>query len=59
MVSLTTICHNIDVEAEGCNNSLLIFPKLKRMELSYLPELERWAGNSSGELNGSIVFPPA
>ncbi|XP_025821504.1 disease resistance protein RGA2-like [Panicum hallii] len=56
MVSLTTICHGIDVEAEGCSNSLLIFPKLKRMELSYLPELERWAGNSSGELNGSIVF---
>ncbi|TKW11594.1 hypothetical protein SEVIR_6G242100v4 [Setaria viridis] len=54
MERLTTLCKNIDVEA---NTSVQIFPKLKRMELLFLPELDRWAENSAGEILGSVMFP--
>uniref|UniRef100_K3YFZ1 Uncharacterized protein n=1 Tax=Setaria italica TaxID=4555 RepID=K3YFZ1_SETIT len=57
MDSLTTLCKNIDVEAEADNTSLQIFPKLKRMELIALPELDRWAENSAGEILSSVTFP--
>ncbi|KAK8451623.1 hypothetical protein SEVIR_6G239025v4 [Setaria viridis] len=57
MESLTTLCKNIDVEAEVDNTSLQIFPKLKRMELIALPELDRWAENSAGEILISVTFP--
>ncbi|RCV29667.1 hypothetical protein SETIT_6G030400v2 [Setaria italica] len=57
MESLTTLCKNIDVEAEADNTSLQIFPKLKRMELWSLPELDRWVENSAGEIFGSVTFP--
>ncbi|TKW11537.1 hypothetical protein SEVIR_6G238466v4 [Setaria viridis] len=57
MKSLTTLCKNIDVEAEADNTSLQIFPKLKRMELIALPELDRWAENSAGEILSSVMFP--
>ncbi|RCV32115.1 hypothetical protein SETIT_6G232200v2 [Setaria italica] len=57
MESLTTLCKNIDVEAEADNTSLQIFPKLKRMELIALPELDRWAENSAGEILSSVMFP--
>lgn len=57
MFSLTTLCKNINVEAEGCSASLHIFPKLKRMELSSLPELERWVENSTLEPNSAVIFP--
>lgn len=57
MESLTTLCKDIDVEAEADNTSLQIFPKLKRMELGSLPELDRWAENSAGEILSSVMFP--
>ncbi|KAG2585495.1 hypothetical protein PVAP13_6KG393541 [Panicum virgatum] len=30
---------------------------LKRMELTFLPELERWSENSAGEINRLVTFP--
>ncbi|RCV32132.1 hypothetical protein SETIT_6G233300v2 [Setaria italica] len=57
MESLTTLCKNINVKAEAYNTSLQIFPKLKRMELIALPELDRWAENSAGEILSSLTFP--
>ncbi|TKW11552.1 hypothetical protein SEVIR_6G239500v4 [Setaria viridis] len=57
MKSLTTLCKNIDVEGEADNTSLQIFLKLKRMELIDLPELDRWAENSAGEILSSMTFP--
>uniref|UniRef100_A0A0E0ENK5 Uncharacterized protein n=1 Tax=Oryza meridionalis TaxID=40149 RepID=A0A0E0ENK5_9ORYZ len=44
-------------QAEGCGTSLQIFPKLKKMFLRNLPNLERWAVNISGEPNSFIVLP--
>ena len=58
MDSLTTLCRNVDVEAAGHNTPLQIFPVLKTMRLRHLPELERWAENSAGEINSSMTFPP-
>ncbi|KAK8451627.1 hypothetical protein SEVIR_6G238500v4 [Setaria viridis] len=57
MESLTTLCKNINVKAEADNTSLQIFPKLKRMELIALPELDRWVENSAGEILGLVMFP--
>jgi len=57
MDSLTTLCKNIDVEAEAYNTSLQIFPKLKIMELSDLPKLEKWVKNNAGEPDSSVMFP--
>jgi hypothetical protein len=57
MISLTTLCENIDVAEAGRNTSQQIFPKLRRMRLQYLPELERWAENSAGEPCISVMFP--
>ncbi|CAD6264918.1 unnamed protein product [Miscanthus lutarioriparius] len=57
MISLTTLCKNIDVAEAGCNTSQQIFPKLRRMRLQYFPELERWAENSAGEPSTSVMFP--
>lgn len=57
MDSLTTLCRNIDVEAAGHNTPMHVFPMLKRMELMFLPELERWSENSAGEINRSVMFP--
>ncbi|CAO2183917.1 unnamed protein product [Urochloa humidicola] len=48
MESLSTLCKNIDMEAEACSTSLQIFPVLTRMELMYLPELE---------IDTSLIFP--
>ncbi|CAL5000085.1 unnamed protein product [Urochloa decumbens] len=48
MESLTTLCNNIDMEAEACSTSQQIFPMLKRMELVDLPELE---------IDSSVIFP--
>ncbi|EMS51952.1 Putative disease resistance protein RGA3 [Triticum urartu] len=59
MDSLTMICKDTDVEVEGCNASRQIFPKLKRMFLENLPELERWTENSTaGEPPHSLVMFP-
>ncbi|KAM3253679.1 hypothetical protein ACQJBY_047647 [Aegilops geniculata] len=57
MDSLTIICKDTDVEVEGCNASHQIFPKLKRMVLENLPELERWTENSAGEPHSLVMFP--
>ena len=57
MISLTTLCKNIDVAEAGCNTSQQIFPKLRRMQLQYLPELESWTENSTGEPSTSVMFP--
>jgi len=57
MNSMTTLCKNVDEEGAGYNNHLQIFPKLNKMELQDLPELERWAENSAGEPSRSVVFP--
>ncbi|CAL5000084.1 unnamed protein product [Urochloa decumbens] len=57
MGSLTTLCKNVDVEGEAYNTSLQIFPKLKILELSHLPKLEKWAENSAGEPYSSVMFP--
>ncbi|XP_062192991.1 disease resistance protein RGA2-like [Phragmites australis] len=57
MESLTTLCKSIDVAMAGYNTPLPIFPKLKRMELWHLPELERWAENSAGDPINSVMFP--
>lgn len=57
MKSLTTLCKNIDMEADAYSTSQPIFPKLKRMELLNLHELERWAENCVGEINSSVMFP--
>ncbi|RCV32131.1 hypothetical protein SETIT_6G233200v2 [Setaria italica] len=57
MGSLTTLCKNVDVEGEAYNTSLQIFPKLKIVELSHLPKLEKWAENSAGEPYSSVMFP--
>ncbi|KAJ1269466.1 hypothetical protein BS78_07G213900 [Paspalum vaginatum] len=57
MISLTTLCKSIDVAEAGCNTSQQIFPKLKRMQLRYLPQLERWAENSAGEPSTLVMFP--
>ncbi|XP_062191967.1 disease resistance protein RGA2-like [Phragmites australis] len=56
MKSLATLC-KIDVAVAGYNTPLPIFPKLKRMELEQLPELERWAENSAGDPICSVMFP--
>ncbi|RCV32162.1 hypothetical protein SETIT_6G235800v2 [Setaria italica] len=57
MESLTTLCKNINLEDEADNTSLQIFPKLKRMELMSLPQLDKWAENSAGEIVSSVTFP--
>lgn len=57
MASLTTLCKNIDVEASELHSSLQVFPRLKRMSLDYLPNLERWAESSAGEPHSSVMFP--
>uniref|UniRef100_A0A0A9GS09 Uncharacterized protein n=1 Tax=Arundo donax TaxID=35708 RepID=A0A0A9GS09_ARUDO len=57
MISLTTLCKGIDVAMAGYNTPLPIFPKLKRMKLRHLLELERWAENSAGEPISSVMFP--
>ncbi|PUZ52519.1 hypothetical protein GQ55_6G276800 [Panicum hallii var. hallii] len=57
MDSLTTLCKNIDVETEAYNTSLQIFPKLKMLELSRLPKLEKWVKNDAGEPDSSVMFP--
>ncbi|CAD6245775.1 unnamed protein product [Miscanthus lutarioriparius] len=57
MDSMTTLCKNVDAEDAGYNNHMQIFPKLNKMELWHLPELERWAENSAGEPSRSVVFP--
>jgi hypothetical protein len=60
MIGLTTLCTNVDVaEAAGRSASRQIFPKLRRMRLQYLPELERWTDqDSAGEPAGaSVMFP--
>ncbi|EAZ43530.1 hypothetical protein OsJ_28147 [Oryza sativa Japonica Group] len=57
MDNLTTLCTNDDVEAEGCGTSLQIFPKLKKMFLRNLPNLERWAVNISGDPSSFITLP--
>ncbi|TVU05132.1 hypothetical protein EJB05_48284, partial [Eragrostis curvula] len=50
MSRLTTICTNVDT-------CVPIFPKLRRIQLSDLPVLERWAENSAGEPIESVFFP--
>ncbi|TVU04745.1 hypothetical protein EJB05_47878, partial [Eragrostis curvula] len=57
MDNLTTLCKNIDVQAVGSNSSPPIFPSLKRMTLSDLRNLERWAESSAGEPHKSVMFP--
>ncbi|CAL5013782.1 unnamed protein product [Urochloa decumbens] len=57
MNSLTTLCKNIDAQAAGYDISLQIFPKLKKMYLDQLPELERWAENIAGEPVSLVMFP--
>ncbi|TVU04754.1 hypothetical protein EJB05_47887, partial [Eragrostis curvula] len=57
MDSLTTLCKSVNVAAAGYNNSPQIFPKLKRMELVDLPELETWEENSEKEPNSLPVLP--
>jgi hypothetical protein len=42
--SLTTLGKIAEVEAEGYNTHLQIFPKLKEMALYDLPSLDRWIG---------------
>uniref|UniRef100_A0ACD5ZNN5 Uncharacterized protein n=1 Tax=Avena sativa TaxID=4498 RepID=A0ACD5ZNN5_AVESA len=55
--SLTTLGKMTEVEAEGYNTHLQIFPKLKEMALYDLPSLDRWMENSMGEPINSTVFP--
>ncbi|KAK3122300.1 hypothetical protein QOZ80_8BG0667770 [Eleusine coracana subsp. coracana] len=58
MDNLTTLCKNIDVEAAGSNNSTMqVFPKLKKLELINLPELERWVENSVWGHISLVIFP--
>lgn len=47
MVSLTTLCKNIDVEAAGYSSTPQIFPRLKRLTLHNLPNLEKWTEDSA------------
>ena len=56
MVSLTTLCKNIDDEAAG-NSSSQIFPRLKKMTLDNLPNFEKWTQDSAGENNSFLMFP--
>uniref|UniRef100_A0A8R7RC45 Disease resistance protein RGA3 n=1 Tax=Triticum urartu TaxID=4572 RepID=A0A8R7RC45_TRIUA len=58
MDNLTTLCNNnIDVESE-CITPLQIFPRLKRMMLIELPNLEIWAENSVRKPCDSLVMFP-
>jgi hypothetical protein len=57
MVSLTTLCRNIDVEVARYNRTAQIFPKLKKMTLDNLPNLERWTEDSVREANTFMLFP--
>ncbi|KAL6900677.1 hypothetical protein ACP4OV_005353 [Aristida adscensionis] len=57
MSGLATLCKNIDVEAMACSTSLQIFPRLKRITLIDLRNLDKWAENSAGENNSSVIFP--
>ncbi|XP_039816190.1 putative disease resistance RPP13-like protein 1 [Panicum virgatum] len=56
MVSLTTLCKSIDDEAAG-QSSTQIFPRLKKMTLDNLPNLEKWTEDSAGETNSFLMFP--
>ncbi|XP_044441100.1 putative disease resistance protein RGA3 [Triticum aestivum] len=49
MDNLTTLCNNLDVEGGGRITPLQIFPRLKKLCLIKLPNLEIWAENSVGE----------
>ncbi|EAZ43527.1 hypothetical protein OsJ_28144 [Oryza sativa Japonica Group] len=51
--NLTTLSSGIDMAVPGCNGSLEIFPKLKKMHLHYLPNLEKWMDNEVT----SVMFP--
>ncbi|KAM0828235.1 hypothetical protein ACQ4PT_067679 [Festuca glaucescens] len=58
MDKLTTLCNNLDVDAEGDITPLQTFPKLIQMSLSELPSLEKWAENSVGEASDRLTkFP--
>ncbi|KAL6644428.1 hypothetical protein ACP70R_016036 [Stipagrostis hirtigluma subsp. patula] len=57
MDSLTTLCKIADLEAEGHRATLRILPKLKRMVLSGLPMLERWAENGAGDPISAVMIP--
>ncbi|KAJ1269465.1 hypothetical protein BS78_07G214000 [Paspalum vaginatum] len=56
MDSLTTLCKNIEVEAAEVI-SPQVFPRLKELELSRLPNLERWIESSAGEPHKLVMFP--
>lgn len=57
MGNLTTLCKSIGVEAEGYNTPLQLFPKLKKMVLRQLPNLERWREDCAGESSSLLMFP--
>ncbi|KAJ1269468.1 hypothetical protein BS78_07G214200 [Paspalum vaginatum] len=56
MDSLTTLCKSIEVEAAE-NSSPHVFPRLKKMVLNDLPNLERWIESSAGEPHKLVMFP--
>uniref|UniRef100_A0A0D3H2S3 Uncharacterized protein n=1 Tax=Oryza barthii TaxID=65489 RepID=A0A0D3H2S3_9ORYZ len=51
--NLTTLSSGIDMAVPGCNGCLEIFPKLKKINLHYLPNLEKWMDNEVT----SVMFP--
>ncbi|OEL32884.1 putative disease resistance protein RGA1 [Dichanthelium oligosanthes] len=57
MVSLTTLCKQVDVEAARYNSTPQIFPRLKRMTLDNLPNLENWTEDIAGETSSFLMFP--
>ncbi|KAF7092690.1 hypothetical protein CFC21_095149, partial [Triticum aestivum] len=58
MDNLTTLCTNLSVEAGGRITTLQIFPRLKKLLLLELPNLEMWAENCVGEPTVSLVMFP-
>ncbi|XP_006660345.1 putative disease resistance protein RGA1 [Oryza brachyantha] len=53
--NLTTLSSGVDMVVQGCNGSLEFFPKLKRMSLNYLPNLDRWIDNEVAIT--TVMFP--
>lgn len=54
---INSLCRNIDVEVARYNRTAQVFPKLKRMALDNLPNLESWTEDSAREANTFMLFP--
>ncbi|KAE8781338.1 Disease resistance protein RGA2 [Hordeum vulgare] len=58
MHELKTLCDNLCIEGGGRSFPLQIFPKLKKMILDDLRNLEGWAENSAGmAIDSLVIFP--